>query len=380
MTHSAGMKSAADRYFFNPFEISFCGHSNAGKTTLITSIIRKLSASYSIGYVKHDAHAFQMDREGKDTDRAWKSGASTIFIVDGSHSAEIASGPVDIIRQKTLLLNCDLVLVEGFKKSLIDKIVVIDQNKKILEMYQSGVLENVVAFVGQEEAIAGLPAHVPYFHRDSIDSIAEFVLSRFKDKIGRTPLYGLVLAGGRSLRMQEDKSLISYHGRPQAEVCYHLLSETCGNVFLSARANQWNEGQFSCLQQLHDRFLDIGPLGGILTAMISHPQAAWMVVACDLPCLDQATLQTLLKGRNPFRMATAFQSAEDAFPEPLCAIYEPKSYSRLLQGFGVGVQCPRKMLINSSIRMLTLSHNSLENVNDQIHRAKISKQFCNTTP
>ena len=167
-----------------------------------------------------------MDPEGKDTDTAWKSGANAVFIVDTLHSAEIVSGPVDVIRQKTSLLNCDIVLIEGFKKALVDKIVVIDKDKKILEMSQNGVLDGVVAFVGQEKSSADLPKDVPYFHRDDVDCIVEFVLSRFQNKIDQTPLYGLVLAGGRSKRMPEDKSLISYHDRPQAEVCYKLLSDT----------------------------------------------------------------------------------------------------------------------------------------------------------
>lgn len=369
-----------DEHHFHPFEISFCGHSNSGKTTLITKIIQRLCLNYTIGYIKHDAHSFQMDHEGKDTDKAWKSGANTVFIVDSSHSAEILSGPVDIIRQRSCFLNCDIVLVEGFKKSFIDKIVVIDEDEKILDMVLSGDLKRVVAFVGQKKFIDSLPEGIPYFCRDDSDTIADFVIASFKKKISQTPLYGLVLAGGRSRRMQEDKALLSYHGQPQTEVCYHLLSERCEKVFLSARMNQWEQGRFSHITQLHDKFIDMGPIGGILTAMQTYPKAAWLVVACDLPYLDQMTLQTLVGARNPFKMATAFKSMEDEMPEPLCSIYEPKSYSRLLQGLGVGLRCPRKILINSAIQLITLTQNTLVNVNDQKHRAKVMKQISEVRP
>ena len=38
-----------------------------------------------------------------------------------------------------------------------------------------------------------------------------------------TPLYGLVLAGGRSSRMQRDKAALDYHGRTQLEWAMSLV-------------------------------------------------------------------------------------------------------------------------------------------------------------
>ena len=47
------------------------------------------------------------------------------------------------------------------------------------------------------------------------------------------------------------------------------------------------------------------------------------MLACDLPLLDAATLEHLLRARDPRRAATAYRSSHDGLPEPLCAIYEP---------------------------------------------------------
>lgn len=50
--------------------ISIVGHSGSGKTTLIERVIPKLKAKgYKVGTIKHDAHHFEIDHEGKDTDR-----------------------------------------------------------------------------------------------------------------------------------------------------------------------------------------------------------------------------------------------------------------------------------------------------------------------
>ena len=48
--------------------ISIVGASNSGKTTFLEKLIPELaSRGYRVGAVKHDAHGFEMDREGKDT-------------------------------------------------------------------------------------------------------------------------------------------------------------------------------------------------------------------------------------------------------------------------------------------------------------------------
>ena len=46
--------------------LSLVGKSNAGKTTLLEKIVRELtSRGYKIATIKHDAHSFEIDHEGK---------------------------------------------------------------------------------------------------------------------------------------------------------------------------------------------------------------------------------------------------------------------------------------------------------------------------
>ncbi|MFK5108517.1 molybdenum cofactor guanylyltransferase, partial [Klebsiella pneumoniae] len=51
-------------------------------------------------------------------------------------------------------------------------------------------------------------------------------------------IYALVLAGGRSTRMQRDKAAISYHGRTQLEWAVSLLQPFAERVFVSVRPDQ----------------------------------------------------------------------------------------------------------------------------------------------
>jgi len=59
--------------------------------------------------------------------------------------------------------------------------------------------------------------------------------------ISNAKIYGLVLSGGKSTRMGEDKGLISYHGIPQRDHLYQLLNQDCDTTYLSIREDQKEE-------------------------------------------------------------------------------------------------------------------------------------------
>ncbi len=178
------------------------------------------------------------------------------------------------------------------------------------------------------------------------------------------PLFGLVLAGGASTRMQQDKALLHYHGRSQLEWAYDLIAPHCLATFVSVRAEQRADPIRAKFPQIVDRQPGGGPLAGISTAMIEHPKAAWLVVACDLPFVTDATLRKLLEARDPKRIATAYRSSHDGLPEPLCAIWEPAARELAQAQLESGKNCPRKLLINSDCKLMELPEpHELDNVN-----------------
>lgn len=178
------------------------------------------------------------------------------------------------------------------------------------------------------------------------------------------PLFGLVLAGGKSSRMQNDKALLAYHGENQVQRTARLLGGVCDEVFLSLRPGRAAADYGVGLHPIFDRFGEIGPLGGILSAQAEHREAAWLVAACDLPFLNGETLRFLIENRRPKQIATAFASSHDSLPEPLCALYEPHSHPVLQECLARGRTCPRKILMEERVSLLSLPHpNALDNVN-----------------
>ncbi len=178
------------------------------------------------------------------------------------------------------------------------------------------------------------------------------------------PLYGLLLAGGRSTRMQRDKAAIEYAGRTQLERAMALLEPLVARSFVSVRADQRDDPQRGGYNCVVDYLAECGPIGGIHAALRAHPGAAWLVLACDLPFLDAATLQQLIAARDPERVATAFRSSHDGKPEPLCAIWEPRSAAAIDAWLAAGQQCPRGLLGQADVALLTLrASQALDNIN-----------------
>lgn len=178
------------------------------------------------------------------------------------------------------------------------------------------------------------------------------------------PVFGLVLAGGRSTRMKRDKAALPYHGRSQLERTHALLRPLVERCFVSVRADQQDDPLRAGFERIVDERREIGPLAGILAAQSRHPEVAWWVLACDLPFLDEASLAHLLAKRDPTRLATAFRSSHDGLPEPLCALYEPRSVAKLREYADLGRACPRKFLIQSDAAIIEpLRPAALDNVN-----------------
>lgn len=183
-------------------------------------------------------------------------------------------------------------------------------------------------------------------------------------------LNGLVLAGGKSQRMGNPKDKINWHGKEQRYYAADLLAPFCDEVFISCRQDQL-ENFDPNYNALTDTFLNMGPFGGILSALRSQRDKAWLVVACDLPLLDEKSLGFLIENRNIEKTATTYESPFDGLPEPLITIWEPKSYPLLLNFLGSGITCPRKVLINSDTLILKPGNpDSLMNVNTPEDREK----------
>ena len=158
--------------------ISFVGRSNTGKTTLLEKVIPVLSArGFRVGTIKHHAGEFEIDREGKDSYRHKRAGATATVITSPTKVALVQ----DISRELTLsevieryMYEVDLVITEGYKRERMPKI----------ELYVHG--RGAPPLAGEDPDIiaiasdAPLEAHVPVFLRDEAEPIVDLIVKRLK--------------------------------------------------------------------------------------------------------------------------------------------------------------------------------------------------------
>jgi molybdopterin-guanine dinucleotide biosynthesis protein A len=177
-------------------------------------------------------------------------------------------------------------------------------------------------------------------------------------------LYGLVLTGGRSRRMQRDKANLEYAGKSQLARAMELLTPLVARCFVSVRTDQLEDPARAAYDTIADIKPNLGPIGGIHAALHAYPDRAWLILACDLPFLNRATLQHLIAHRASTRVASAYRSSFDGLPEPLCAIFEPRSLKIVEESLAAGQQCPRALLSRSDVELLDLPDpRALDNVN-----------------
>ncbi len=182
--------------------------------------------------------------------------------------------------------------------------------------------------------------------------------------MSETPVFGLVLSGGESRRMGQDKALLERDGLSQLAFVMALLEPLVERAFVSTRAAQKDEPERRRYAQIVDQYDDMGPLAGILSAMDAYPDVDWLVVACDLPNIGTETLRHLLANRSKDHPFTAYVSSYDGLPEPLCAIYRAGSAKTIHKLANDGIHCPRKILIRSDTSLLAqLDPASLDNIN-----------------
>ena len=272
---------------------------------------------------------------------------------------------------------CDLVLVNANHFPAQKQVVFIHPAKRESLQRKLERLTDVGAFVLAEEEDALFDflieyqpawADLPQFKVHQVAELAQWITRQVEPP----EVFGLVLAGGKSQRMGQDKTQLVYHEKPQREHTAELLNQVCSKVFVSDRAGN-AEGSYPTIA---DTFLDLGPYGGILSAFRQHPNVAWLTVASDMPLVQAATLQQLVQQRNASQLATCFHNPETQFPEPLLTLWEPRAYPRLLHFMSLGYSCPRKVLINSDVEELKLERPELlKNANTPEERVALQRMI-----
>lgn len=157
--------------------ISVVGTSGSGKTTLLEKLIPELkSRGYRLAVVKHDAHSFEIDHEGKDSWRLKAAGADVVVISSPAKIAMIEDTHKDHTLEeisRRIADRVDIIISEGFKRGPHPKIEVFRaaHGRELLCTSQ----DNILAIASD----VPLKAEVPCVHIDDVKSLADLIERRF---------------------------------------------------------------------------------------------------------------------------------------------------------------------------------------------------------
>ncbi|NDV18133.1 molybdopterin-guanine dinucleotide biosynthesis protein B [Pseudodesulfovibrio sp. JC047] len=164
-----------------PQIICIVGKKKSGKTTFIEKLVPELKAlGVSVGAIKHDAHSFDIDHEGKDSWRLKQAGAETVVIASPDRIAMIQSvdheHTLPELAEK-LFADKHLVLTEGYFNAQFPKVEVHrgEAHHTPLCSRQNQDDKQLVAMVTD----VGVDADVPRFGLDDAREVAGFLARKY---------------------------------------------------------------------------------------------------------------------------------------------------------------------------------------------------------
>lgn len=162
----------------------------------------------------------------------------------------------------------------------------------------------------------------------------------------REEIGGFVLAGGASLRMGHAKGLLTFAGKPLIVHMARLVESVAETPVIVGPASAYGGMGF---RVIGDDRRNLGPLGGISTALRVTTHGWNLIVGCDLPFLTREWLEFLV-GRAIDSPADVVVPMGERGYEPLCAMYRKRAHGAIAAALGRGV---RK--ITDGLKELTLA-------------------------
>lgn len=180
--------------------VSIVGRSGSGKTTLLEKVVAELKKrGYRVGTIKHDAHGFEIDYEGKDSWRHKRAGARAVVLSSPKRIAlikDVEKEPsLDRIRFEFMPHDLDIVISEGYKKAKNSKIEVV--RKAVSSKPLCIGDENLLAIVSDVKLKKG---NLPWFDISDYKGISTFIENRFLKRAGKDRLN--LLVNGRTVELK----------------------------------------------------------------------------------------------------------------------------------------------------------------------------------
>ena len=302
---------------------------NAGKTEFTTAIIRRIAPQTKVIGIKVTAirrkdglcprggkgcgvcssleGVYEVTEEtnretGKDTSRLAAAGAERVFWlrVMMDHLKEGITALLDVIGHDVLCVCESNSLRHAVKPGLF---IMVQRQDEPFKESAASVREWVDRMVISDGR--------------SFDLDVGAIRPRDNRWTLREDATAIVLAGGRSGRMKQDKSLLSIDGQTMIErVCGQLRDDFQDVLIVAGDVEKYG---FLGVRVVRDTELGCGPLMGIATGLEASPHDLNLVAACDIPEIDISLARRMLSRAADCDIVVPRSAG--GLPEPLFAVY-----------------------------------------------------------
>lgn len=256
-------------------------------------------------------------------------------VFNGRQSVWTRDGHPDLALQRQMLQGVDLAVVEGLVDSDAPWVVELDHEGHGLEEIAMESRGAVTALVGTRGPLAQLPpGGIPRFAPDDLGELADHLLDALEQAARARPLEGLLFTSPEDSR----------EGRESA---VRALIGACDRVWCVEPGDALRRAGVEPLGARHPHW---GHAGQVLSVQELRPTATLVTLEASM---DQATrLERLLESRDALAEATAFRARDTHMASPSCALWEPRSRSRILGMLSLDVACLRRTLVAANTTLL----------------------------
>ncbi|MFT4849341.1 MAG: molybdopterin-guanine dinucleotide biosynthesis protein A [Sediminicola sp.] len=190
-----------------------------------------------------------------------------------------------------------------------------------------------------------------------------------------TTVTGIILAGGKSSRMGEDKGFLKLNGKTfMAYIIAALKPIVCDIIIVS---NNSDYDVFK-LKRVADTMEDSGPLAGLYAGLLHSETENNIVLSCDVPLINTSVLKKLIEGFTSEVEVIQFESQGKKMP--LVAMYKRHCMYPILELLQTGerrLQFATDQLKIKTIQLNQASEKTVRNINTVRELKKLKHEFEN---
>jgi len=159
----------------------------------------------------------------------------------------------------------------------------------------------------------------------------------------------IIMAGGKSGRMDAEKGMVKFKNKYLIEYSLDALKTSCSKILISANNDEYSIFGYPVIKDLVP---DAGPMGGIVSCLVASPTDFNLVLACDMPMVDGEIINPL-KSMASSASIVVYENPEGRL-EPICGSYHKNIQPFLAEKIRLKEYNLSKAILSADHKILSL--------------------------